>query len=342
MILKNSGGEYVFEADGGASFSGGGCNNRRSTDSVAVLTMPNSATGTVNIWAGFAGGQGTVSITNKFTLVGGPSPPTYEPSKAPTLKLTSISYPVTQTLVDVPTATFYAKSTTKQAFFTIVQQTLVTQLPVPSSYVSVGTIGSVSSSSSNAGGSSSSGSGSLLTPTLTSTTTKPTRSSNDDRETSVHLQAGSVVISYNITIVLEKTTYATVSTLSTALMSMLQSSVLLSNLITADPTTYSTLKSLVVSTSSVAPIVTVLQTAAPSFLPSQEPTYHPAIPSNVPRDISSQYIYLICPPHTTSHTPSRTLSHLHTYILSYTSIHTSYPGGPVQEIAIDVNTAGIR
>ena len=298
VTLTKSAGEYVFEADGGASFSGGGCDNRRSTDNVALLTMPSSATGTVNIWAGFAGSQSQVSITNKFTLVGGSSPPTYEPSKAPTLQQTSITFPITQTLVNVPTATFYAKSTTKQAFFTVVQQTLVTQLPILSAYVSVGTgiTGSVSSSSSSSSsstnpggggggggdGGSSSISGALLTsplsPTSTSTSTETTRIPNEDQQTDVHLQAGSAVVSYNVMIILERTTYTTISTLTTALNTTLQSSALLNNLKTADPTTYSALTSLVLTTSATAPVVTVLQTAAPSFLPSQEPTYHPAVP----------------------------------------------------------------
>ena len=320
VTLSNTGGEYVFEADGGASFSGGGCSNRRSTASVALLQMPSSATGSVNIWAGYAGGQSRVSITNKFTLVGGSSPPTYEPSKAPTTLQTAIFYPITQTLTNVPTATFYAKTTTKQAFFTVVQQTLVTQLPILSNYISVGTVGSIGSGTGSTGGGSS-GSGSLLTstPTLTPTpatpTPKPIRAPIDDQDRvfHVHLQAGSLVISYNITIILERTTYANVSALSKALVSVLMSPVLVSNLKIFDPTTYSALTSLFIST--IAPVVTVLQTAAPSFLPSQEPTYHPAVQSTVP----SQYTFPNSP---SQYSLSHTLSYNFSYFHSHSHLHT--------------------
>lgn len=60
--------EFVFVTSAG-SFSGGGCSNKRSTSSSASLVAPSDGS-TIQVWAGWALSEGTVSITSTFTLVG--------------------------------------------------------------------------------------------------------------------------------------------------------------------------------------------------------------------------------------------------------------------------------
>ena len=68
--------EMVFQSSG-APFtdSGVGCDGTRTTAATASLTMPATSTpgSSVSVIAGYATKEGTVSITNPFTLVGGPA-----------------------------------------------------------------------------------------------------------------------------------------------------------------------------------------------------------------------------------------------------------------------------
>ena len=237
--------EFVFQISG-ATFSGSGlgCSSTRSIATTASMTMPATSTpgSSVSVFAGYASGQGTVSITNPFTLVGGPAAPTYPPTKAPTAARTVVVFPVKLQLTNLAAATFNAASGAPGTLATAVKQVLAsllgatdaTAVDVNTKGISVATVGITSS----------------VTPAM------------------LHLQTvSSCLLSFNVSVIREFTPYTTTTTLVAALTTAVQSTTnlltILTALKTADAGTFGSATGLTLAVSA-APVVNTLQTAAPS------------------------------------------------------------------------------
>jgi hypothetical protein len=82
VSISTTGGEYVFEALGGAAFASGTCTSTRSPiDKAGTLVMPSS--GTVTVKVAWATQYGIVSISDMVTLVAGGASPTASPTQVP-------------------------------------------------------------------------------------------------------------------------------------------------------------------------------------------------------------------------------------------------------------------
>jgi hypothetical protein len=68
VTLSDYRGQFVFEAKG-AELRGGGCDGRRSTKRKVEMVMPDNSPEPVQVWAGWATGQGAVAITPVVTLM---------------------------------------------------------------------------------------------------------------------------------------------------------------------------------------------------------------------------------------------------------------------------------
>ena len=245
-IQFNGGGQYALEATGGATFSSGGaCGGSRYLNSApAQLTMPSTSTGTVTIKAGYAGGRSTVYITQNFMLIGGTGAPTKEPSKAPTAARTLVVYRIYLNLVGTLAATFNAGPSVAATFSAVTTTTLTNALHIVPPYIRVGNVSAAATSA---------------------TTTGAT----------VHLQATGAMVRFNVSLVLEQTSYATTTTLFAALTAALQSAAAVNALKAADAVTFGKLTAVVVSSQSTTGAVTVVATAAPTYPPTPLPSYAP-------------------------------------------------------------------